>query len=306
MGRYKKRGEARGRDTGWVDLHTHTTASDGELSPSALVEKAARIGLRAVAITDHDTVDGIPEAEARGKEAGLEVIPGVEISVEAGSKRTFHLLGYFVDHESQELRSTLRDLQLARSRRNDKMLRRLADLGMPLDPAILAECQGGGLLGRPHMAQAMVRHGHVASVEEAFAKFLGKGRPAYVEKFRLGPVQAVSAVKRAGGVPVLAHPCTLNFETSSELEAFVGWLVQEAGVVGIEVLYPDHTPADEALCRALARKYGLVMTGGTDFHGVTKPRVALGWGRGTLRVPYGWARALRQRALSVTGQGVCS
>lgn len=290
-----------------MDLHTHTTASDGALAPGRLVEKAVSIGLKALAITDHDTVEGVSEAMARGREVGLEVISGVEISVEAGSNRTFHLLGYFIDPGHQGLLSTLRDRQVARHRRNEMILRRLAGLGMPLDPAILAQCQGGGLLGRPHMAQAMVRHGYVASAEEAFAKFLAKGRPAYVEKFRLGPEDAVLALKQAGGVPVLAHPYTLNFETPLELEAFVRTLVREAGVMGIEVLHPDHGPEYEARFRFLARRYGLVMTGGTDFHGSTKPEVALGWGRGTLRVPYAWAEALRQRATSASslpGEGV--
>lgn len=265
------------------------------------MERAVGIGLKALAITDHDTVDGVPEALARGRDLGLEVIPGVEISVEAGSSRTFHLLGYFIDPGDQGFLSTLRDLQMARHRRNEMMLRRLEGLGMPLDPAILAECQAGGLLGRPHMAQAMVRHGYVASVEEAFTKFLAKGRPAYVEKFRLGPGDAVLAVKQAGGVPVLAHPYTLNFETPLEFEAFVRTLVREAGVMGIEVLCPDQSPEYEARCRYLARRYGLVMTGGTDFHGSTKPEVALGWGRGTLRVPYAWAQALRRMAISMHG-----
>ncbi len=302
MGRGDRRDGKPGGLRGCVDLHTHTTASDGELAPGALVEKAVDIGLKALAITDHDTVEGVPEAMARGREVGLEVIPGVEISVDAGSNRSFHLLGYFIDPGDPGLLSTLRDLQMARHNRNEMILGRLAGFGMPLDPRILADCQAGGLLGRPHMAQAMVRHGYVASVEEAFMRFLAKGRPAYVEKFRLGPVDAVVMVKRAGGVPVLAHPHTLNLETPLELDAFVRNLVREAGVMGIEVLYPDNSPEFEAQCRFLAGRYGLLMTGGTDFHGSTKPEVELGWGRGTLRVPYGWARALRQRAVSMHGR----
>lgn len=288
-------------DALWVDLHTHTSASDGDLSPAELVDAAKGLGLGAVAVTDHDTVEGISEAMTRGMAIGFEVIPGVEISVEVGKGGTFHLLGFYVEVNNPELRSTLHRLQRARSERNDRILECLTELGMPLDREVLARCAGDGQMGRPHMAQAMVQQGYVASVEEAFSRYLRKGAPAYVDKFRMGPKAAISMIRRAKGVPVLAHPYTLKCPTELELEFLVARLEEEAGLMGIEVLYPDHAPQQAAHYRYLANKYGLVMTGGTDFHGKTKPDVLLGWGRGDLRVPYAWAEALRQRVGEIRG-----
>jgi hypothetical protein len=286
----------------WVDLHTHTTASDGDLTPSDLVALALRMGLAAVAITDHDTLEGIPEALARAEGSGMEVIPGVEISVEMGDRRTCHLLGYHVELDHPDLRAVLHRLQRARAERNERILERLALMGKTLDLDLLARCSGGGQVGRPHLAQAMVAHGYVASVEEAFRRFLGKGCAAYAEKYRLSPEEAIPLVISAGGVPVLGHPHTLGFEVPLELEAFVAKWVEKAGLMGIEAVHPDNGPDDEAHCRYLADKYGLIMTGGTDFHGRVKPEVALGWGRGDLRVPVSWAERLRQNAIALKGQ----
>lgn len=279
----------------WVDLHTHTTASDGDLSPAELVRAAKTVGLAAVAITDHDTVEGLAEALEEGARIGMEVIPGVEISVEIDTGRgTFHLLGYGIDPGHKGLGSVLGRLQSARSQRNLHILERLRALGMPMDPKLPERLAGGGQVGRPHMARALVAEGYVRTVEEAFERFLGKGRPAYVNKFRLGPAEAIRVVKTAGGVPVLAHPFTLGLESPLQLEAFVARMVEEFGLMGLEVLYPDHDSGTVGRYTELAGRYGLLKTGGTDYHGSAKPGVALGTGRGGLRVPYEWVEALRE------------
>jgi|Deesub1362B_J571_1020462.scaffolds.fasta_scaffold12869_2 hypothetical protein len=284
------------REGPWVDLHTHTTASDGDLSPAELVQAAKAAGLGAVAVTDHDTLDGLAEALEEGERIGIEVISGVEISVEMDrGKGTFHLLGYGIDPHHEGLRSVLGRLQQARSERNLRILERLETLGMPLNPSLLERLAGGGQVGRPHFARALVAEGYVQTVEEAFDRFLGKGRPAYVDKFRLGPSEAIEVVKSAGGIPVLAHPFTLGFEIPLQLEAFVARLVEEFGLMGLEVLYPDHDDGMVSRYMDLAERYDLLKTGGTDFHGSTKPAVALGTGRGGLRVPYAWVEALRER-----------
>jgi hypothetical protein len=286
--------------TKWVDLHAHSCASDGDLSPRELVDKACDIGLAALAITDHDTIQGIEEALHRASSISIEVVPGVEISVEGEMPGTFHMLGYYIDWRDPELRDTLERLQNARSERNLKILRRLEELGMPLDEQLLGRLAAGGQLGRPHMAKAMVQCGYVSSTEEAFQRYLKKGGPAYVDKFRLSPKEAIRMIRRAGGIAVLAHPGTLRPGSELELEALTKDLCDE-GLMGIEVKYPEHTPQQEALYAHLAGKYGLLMTGGTDFHGSAKPQIHLGWGRGDLRVPLQWAQRLKEAHICSAG-----
>jgi predicted metal-dependent phosphoesterase TrpH len=252
-----------------------------------------------MAITDHDTVDGISDALTRGKEIGLEVVPGVEVSVELPNGRSFHLLGYDFEVENQELRNCLGRIQRGRSERNDQIMERLDHLGMPIDRDKLEQLARGGQVGRPHLARAMVTWGYVSSMDEAFQRFLRKGAPAYVDRFRLTPGQAIRIIREAGGVPVLAHPYTLGLQEPLELEGFIAQLVEADGLMGIEVIYPDHEVEQEVYYRFLAEKYDLLMTGGTDFHGFAKPGISLGWGRGDLRVPLSWGQRLRQRAISL-------
>lgn len=275
----------------WADLHTHTRASDGTLSPARLVEEAQRIGLGAIAITDHDTLDGILEARERAEALGMWVISGIEVSVDGGDGRSFHLLGYGVDAQSASLRAFLDRLQESRQERNRLMLEKLARIGFHLDEFQEYRRASGAQLGRPHMALALVKRGYVSSVEEAFARLLAKGGQAYVPREKPGYREAIRAILEAGCVPVLAHPHTVGCESSLGLEAFVGRLV-DAGLMGIEAVYPEGGVALEALCRSISCKWNLILTGGTDFHGRVKPQIQLGWGRGTLRVPLAWAEAL--------------
>ncbi|MDR7434321.1 MAG: PHP domain-containing protein [Armatimonadota bacterium] len=273
-----------------VDLHTHTTASDGLLSPRALVEEAARLGVAILAITDHDTTDGIEEALEVGKELRVEVIPGVEINTDVQGAE-IHVLGYYIDHRSEWFQGTLRRLRESRLDRATRMLAKLANLGIRLDLQRVLALAHGGSVGRPHLARAMVEAGYVSTPEEAFRLYLGRGGPAYVERERFTPEEAVQVILRAGGVPVLAHPGLSN------RDGLVPDLVS-AGLMGIEVYYPEHSPAQVQHYLALAKKLGLLTTGGTDFHGGDlAPRVQVG----SVEVPLEVVTLLKEKVRLVRG-----
>ncbi len=261
-----------------IDLHVHTTASDGTMSPAELVRYAKGKGLRTIAITDHDTIEGIEEGLQEGSKRGLEVIPGVELSVDY-SNGTMHLLGYYIDITCTELTDKLMVLQQARAERNLKMIDKLRALGMEIDLAEVATVAEHGQIGRPHFAQAMVKKGYVQNIPDAFDRYLRKGGPAYVEKFRLSAEEAIHVIRTAGGVTVLAHPFTLNQPQPHEFDAVIGELKQR-GLEGIEVHYPEHSEGQKKLYRDVAQQYGLLITGGSDFHGLTKDAIDLGEGYG--------------------------
>jgi len=261
-----------------IDLHVHTTASDGTMSPAELVRYAKGKGLRTIAITDHDTIEGIEEGLQEGSKRGLEVIPGVELSVDY-SNGTMHLLGYYIDITCTELTDKLMVLQQARAERNLKMIDKLRALGMEIDLAEVATVAEHGQIGRPHFAQAMVKKGYVQNIPDAFDRYLRKGGPAYMEKFRLSAEEAIHVIRTAGGVTVLAHPFTLNQPQPHEFDAVIGELKQR-GLEGIEVHYPEHSEGQKKLYRDVAQQYGLLITGGSDFHGLTKDAIDLGEGYG--------------------------
>ncbi|QJA06347.1 PHP domain-containing protein [Thermosulfurimonas marina] len=276
-----------------IDLHTHSTASDGTYSPAELVHLAVQEGLSALALTDHDTVEGLFEAQAEAQGLGLAFVPGVEISVRFEGPGHCHVLGYFVDPESEGLRETLALLQQARSERNLRMVEKLQALGIEITLEELKERAGGGEIGRPHFAALLVEKGVVRKVEEAFERYLKKGAPAYVPKARLTEEEAFSAIRAAGGLPVLAHPWHLHLSPEA-LARYVARL-KDLGLAGIEAYYTDHTPEFTSLCLELARRFDLVATGGSDFHGHNKPDIKLGRGFGNLRVPEECYRRLRER-----------
>ena len=255
-----------------VDLHLHTTASDGLLTPRALVEAAAANGLRTIAITDHDTTDGVAEATAAAAELGsLTVIPGVELST-APDPVECHMLGYFVAITEPGLVSRLRELRLGRTDRGRAMVEQLATLGLPLRWERVEQLAGGSV-GRPHIARAMVERGYVETVAEAFDRYIGKGRPAYVDRPTLTPTEAVELIHGAGGVAVVAHPLS---PLIPDLDAFLRRLAA-VGLDGLEVYYGDYTPAQVAELREVARRHGLIATGGSDFHGIeVLPQYVLG------------------------------
>ena len=272
-----------GYPRGMIDLHTHTTFSDGSRTPTQLVEEAAAIGLTAVAVTDHDTVDGLPEALAAGERLGVEVVPGVEINLEH-DRVTMDMLGYFLaGRPSDELQTELAELRAYRDERNARMVERLAEIGMPLDPADLAAAAEHGAVGRPHIGEAMVRRGYVSSISEAFELYLRRGAPAWVDRRRLALGTALRLLRASGALPVLAHPGIIRTDAAG-----LSHIVRDAaraGMAGIECYYPLHDEETVTACLALAEKYGLVATGGSDYHGTVKPKVRLGIGSGGAPVP---------------------
>jgi predicted metal-dependent phosphoesterase TrpH len=264
-----------------IDLHTHSTVSDGSDAPERIVELASDAGLTAVALTDHDRLDGIGAARARAAQLGVELVPGCELSCEHAG--TMHVLVYFLEPGEGPLQDELVRLQDARERRNERMVARLAELGLPVSADEL-EAEAGGLgAGRPHIAAILVRKGVVASVQEAFDVWLAKGKPAYMEKDRLAPDVALRLARASGAVPVLAHPLSLGLEPA-ELERTVAEFA-DLGLGGIEAIYGRYSAEERAGLAALADRHGLVVSGGSDHHGTYKPDLSVGTGRGDLSVP---------------------
>jgi len=257
-----------------IDLHVHSTASDGSYSPAEVVRQAKAGGLTAMALTDHDTVDGLPEAVAAGQTLGLEVIPGVEISAQFPGG-TMHILGLFVDYHNGVLDERLMVLKQARLDRNPQIIDKLNALGIPITMARVEEISGGGQVGRPHIARALQEAGFVASIQQAFDLYLRKGGKAYAGKFRFSPDQALTMIREAKGIPVLAHPFTLNLGSAFALRNLVIELKGQ-GLAGLEVFYSEHTPEQMALYLKLAQELNLLVTGGSDYHGLNKPEITLG------------------------------
>ena len=275
-----------------IDLHTHSTASDGSDEPAALMEMAARQGLSVVALTDHDTIVGLAEARAAANEAGVRLVQGCELSCEVGSA-TMHLLVYFLADGPGPLQDRLSGLQASRADRNRRIVGVLQDHGLEVTlDEILAEA-GGGSVGRPHVAGVLLRKGFVSSVQEAFDVWLAKGRPAYLDRDRLLPAEAIALAHASGAVAVLAHPTSLGYD-AAELEPFVAGLAA-AGLDGMECEYGRYEPELRAALRSLAGRLGLAVTGGSDYHGRYKPDIALGTALGDLAVPDDLLDALEAR-----------
>lgn len=272
-----------------VDLHAHTVVSDGTLAPADLVALARRTGLAALAVTDHDHLGGVAEAREAGARLGVEVVAGVELSV-AHASGDVHLLGYLVDEQDAALLGRLERLRDARAQRAVRIVERLQAAGVPVTLADLAQEAPlqGGAVGRPHVARALVRRGHAASIQDAFDRYLADGRPGAVPKEKLSARDAIALVRGAGGVAVLAHPVTLPEAAREPLLRELAAL----GLGGVEVDYPKHDDALRARLRGLAEELGLVATGGSDYHGANKPDVALGM----VDVDYAVLDALRRRA----------
>jgi predicted metal-dependent phosphoesterase TrpH len=258
-----------------IDLHAHTTASDGSLSPRELVALARDKKLRAVGVTDHDTIAGWDEAFEAGQELGIEIVPGVELSTSYEGGR-FHLLGYFIRPDSK-LAGVLVEIQRERGNRNATIFENLEKLGVPLTEAEVRAIAGrdDGELGRPHLARAMVNRGYVQSTQEAFDKYLADGAPGYAPKKVLTPREAIELIHDAGGVAVWAHPAYRSKFSYDELEDrlrdWVAW-----GLDGLEIYYSKYSAEDAAWTSAMSEKYSLVGSGGSDFHGLSKPDVFLG------------------------------
>lgn len=277
-------GPAVGADGGalFVDLHAHSTASDGSRAPAEVVREAKRAGLHAIALTDHDTTGGLAEAAAAAEEVGIRLVRGVELSAVEDKVET-HVLGLHLD-DATELEAHLEALRLMRRSRAERIVRRLNDLGVRVDLDAVLEQAAGGAVGRPHVARAMVAEGWATDFRDAFDRYLGNGRPAYVPKDQLAMRDAIAMIHRAGGLAIVAHPgsgCTRE-----RLRKVV-----EEGMDGVEVLHPSHSPDDITRLQRLCDQFGLVRSGGSDWHGGTDgPRLL-----GAMRVPAAWLAQQDQR-----------
>lgn len=264
-----------------IDLHMHSTFSDGSLTPTELIELGAQVGVKAMALTDHDSTQGVPEFFRAGQEKGIETITGVEISVDV-EPGTMHMLGYHMDLGNEQFQATLAEVRVGREERNTKILTKLNELGLAITWDDVKQHAREDVVGRPHFALALIAKGYAKDKDEVFTKYLGKGKVAYMERFRLTPKDAIAAIAGAGGVPVLAHPFTLKL-SSEKLRRYVRELA-ELGLRGVEVHYSEHAQDRVELYKLLATENGLLMTGGSDFHGILNPNIHLGRGFGSLRV----------------------
>lgn len=277
-----------------VDLHTHTTASDGVLAPAQLVARAARLAVKVIAVTDHDSTEGVAEAVAAGQAHGVEVIPGVEINTDVPGTEV-HVLGYLVNHTDPTLCGELARLREGRVGRARSMAAKLTEMGAPVRFERILEIAGEGSVGRPHVAQALLEAGHVGAFSEAFDKYIGRNSPAYVERLKFTPAQACALIRQAGGIPVLAHPVFFDrygaIKSPFNLDTMLPELI-EAGLGGLETYYPGYDAVTREYLTAVARRHDLLQTGGTDFHGIRPTEPDLGG----IYVPMKVVRRLREAA----------
>ena len=270
-----------------VDLHIHSTASDGRHSPQEIVRKAAGLGLEVIALADHDSVDGIAPALEEARELNqLQFIPAVEVSTDVPSGEV-HILGYFIDYTSEELAAALERFRYSREGRAQGMVAKLAELGIQISWERVREIAGDGAIGRPHIAQAMLEKGHIGSIKEAFDKYIARDGPAYVERDKMTPEEAVRLILRNRGLPVMSHPFT-----APEPEAMIVEL-KAAGMVGIEAYYNNYMNEEIGNLIALAKDHGLIITGGSDYHGLDESNETL---MGGVEVPMEAVNSLIARA----------
>jgi len=271
-----------------VDLHLHSTCSDGSLTPTEIVTTAADIGLTGIALTDHDTLEGLAEAATVAADRGIRFIGGTELSV-LWKDQSMHMLVYFLNPEPGPLQDRMEELRVSRQQRNHHIATRLQELGLEVSMDEVTEEAGSGVIGRPHFAGVLIRKGYVANVPEAFERYLASGRPAYVSRKRLGAAEAIKLARQSGAVPVIAHPHTLNLRAEEFATGFADLVSQ--GLGGIEAYYGEYTPMMRSRIAAICSDLGIVATGGSDYHGRYKPHLEIGTGKGDLRVP---DEALRQ------------
>jgi 3',5'-nucleoside bisphosphate phosphatase len=278
-----------------IDLHSHTTASDGTFSPAQLVEEAQRVGLRTLGITDHDTFSGFEQALPLARSAGLDLVCGIELSTKLNA-HSVHLLGYFLNEQHPglvEFQAWIRDLQESRRERNIRLVARLQELGLDVTMEEAA-ARGGGMTGRPHFARLLVEKGYVSNMQQAFDDYLDESAIGYVTRREPQFAEAAQRIGQAGGIASLAHPIRLREDLANVLPKLCA-----DGLTAIEVYHSDHSPAQTELYLRLANEHRLLITGGSDFHGAAKPEIQLGTGReNNLRVPEDLADRLRAKQAS--------
>ena len=282
-----------GELTGCIDLHLHTTASDGTDTPAQLVEKAAALGLAAIAVTDHDTVAGLPEAAQAGTRYGVEVIAGIELSTDYRDNNV-HVLGYFLDPDAAALRSALDWARREFAERNAKMIAMLASDGFDISLEALEAEYPGAVLARPHMAEHLVKKGYADSIEDAFDRYLGVGRKYFLPRRRIPLAEAIAAIRASGGLASLAHPLQYGYPPD-EVTTMIA-CARDGGVGALECIYSGYTSEQMRWLLDRAAEYGLAVSGGSDCHGARKRHISLGCGTGELAIPYEVLRRLKERA----------
>lgn len=281
-----------------IDLHTHSLCSDGAQTPTEVVHTAKAAGLSAIALSDHDCIAGVQEAVDAGKAAGIEVIPAVELSAQSDTE--LHILGYFVDINNKKLQDTMAYAIQVRDERQEETCRKLNEQGFSITmEEARAEAHGNPVLCRAHFAQIMVRKGYAASVQEAFSKYLSVGCYAYSNRQALTGPEAVCLIREAGGIAVAAHLHLIKMP-DDKLREYLKSLIPY-GLDGVEGYYTDYTPDMEQRYRSMAKELGLVISGGTDYHGANKPHISIGKGRGNLEIPYAVLEGLRARHKEIFG-----
>lgn len=273
-----------------IDLHVHSSASDGTLSPSELVEEAQKAGLAAFALTDHDTTGGIAEARAAAKNTDVELIPGIELSTSYKDKEV-HMVGLFIDEKNPLLSEHVLRFQNSRKNRNLEMYEKLREEGFEISKELLQEMFPGAVLTRAHVARFLLEKGFIKSMQEAFDKYIGDGCRCFVPREKVTPGQAIELIHAAGGCAILAHPAIYHMSDQRMRELLDD--CKANGLDGIEAIYSTYQPGDERYIRRLAEEYGLKISGGSDFHGSNKPHIRLGHGTGHMHVPYEVLQNLR-------------
>lgn len=276
----------------YIDLHTHSLKSDGSMTPAEVVSEAKKAGLCAIALSDHDTVDGIEEAVAQGEKIGVEVIPAIEFSVQ--SKTETHILGYFIDFKNPELLKILEQVVDLRIERNHVTVKRLNELGFDITLEEVRALAPNNFVGRAHFARVLMDKGYTESVKEGFDKYMSAGKYAYCEKQRLTAKEAVELISRCGGISFLAHP-HLTKLPDEELREFLKEL-KGYGLKGLEGYYTDYTPEMQAKYQNMAKELGLIISGGTDFHAAMKPHISIGTGLGNMKIPYSVLENMKKAA----------
>lgn len=281
-----------------IDLHTHSLKSDGAQTPTDVVRTAFEAGLSAIALSDHDSIEGVEEAVEQGKRLGIEVIPAVELSAQSDTE--LHILGYFIDIHNKKLQNAMAYALQVRDERQEETCRKLNEQGFSITmDELREEAHGNPVLCRAHFAQIMVRKGYAASVQEAFSKYLSVGCYAYSNRQALTGPEAVSLIREAGGIAVAAHLHLIKMPDEA-LKEYLRSLIPY-GLDGVEGYYTDYTPDMEVRYRGMAEELGLTISGGTDYHGANKPHIAIGQGRGNLTIPYSVLEGLKERHRKVFG-----
>ena len=276
-----------------IDLHVHSTASDGTKTPGEVVLEAKKVGLSAFALTDHDTCAGLKEAKELSLREGIEFVPGIELSCTAMKDKEIHMLGLFVDSDNAYFAEFLETLNISRNERNDRMAALLRDAGFNITMDEMYERFGNIIITRAHFARMLMEKGYVSEINKAFEKYLGDGCPCYVKRNYISPREAIDMIHSAGGLAILAHPMSYKLDRTQIRTLITG--LTGTGLDGVEALYSTHTESDERFLRLLAKDLGIGYSGGSDYHGDNKPHIKLGVGRGGLRIGYHILEQLKER-----------